>query len=325
MKHDRFKAKLMALDALRTTFDAKAAVPALRKALMDRSNFIVAKAATILGDAYLTDLQADVIAAFDRLLSTVEDDPGCRGKNALAKALKDLDHHDPDAFMRGLAHTQFEPAWGGKIDTAGSLRGTCAQALVACDIDPTLLLEVLTDHFVDSDKSVRIEIALAIAQLGRPESALLLRLKALCGDSEPEVVGQCLLSLLDVAPGDGIAFVSRFLDADDVDVRFEAVSVLAQAKSLAAIEHIQCFWAGEVAFELRRATVVSLAASPHREAAEFLLSVVETHPDELGRSALSALASSRFRKEIRERAEAEVAKSGSDMLQRAFDYGFADE
>jgi HEAT repeat protein len=323
MKNDRFKAKLAALDALRANFDAKTGVPALRKALADRSNSIVAKAATIIGGAYLADLLPDLIAAFDRLLSAVADDPGCRGKNALAKALEDLDHHDPAPFMRGLAHTQWESIWGGKVDTAGSLRGTCAQALVACNLEAPLMLELLTDHFVDEDKSVRVEVATAIAQLGRPESALLLRLKALCGDSEPEVVGQCLISLLDLAPIEAIAFVARFLVAADNDVRFEAVNALAQAKSPQAVEHIKRFWKGDVAFELRRATVASLAASPHREAAEFLLSVVENHPDELGQSAIIALGSSRFRNEMRDRAAAEVARTGNALLQRAFDQGFA--
>lgn len=262
MKNDRFKAKLAALDTLDANIDAATAGPALAKALADRSNFIVARAAEIAARGYLTALLPQLIGAFDRLIDEVDDDAGCRGKNALATCLKDLDVHDPAPFLRGLAHHQWEPVWGGKTDTAGLLRATCALALVACDIDSGTLLELLTDRFVDADKAVRIDVAIAIAQIGRPESALLLRLKALCGDAEPEVIGQCFLSLLDLASVEALAFVARFLVASDPDIGFEAVNALAQSRSPAAIEHIRTFWSGEVPFDLRRATV---ARSPvHR-------------------------------------------------------------
>ena len=79
MKNDRFAAKLAALDALRANPDANV-VPALRKALSDRSNFIVAKAAAVLREAYLTELIPDVLAAFDRLLATLKTTPAAAAK-----------------------------------------------------------------------------------------------------------------------------------------------------------------------------------------------------------------------------------------------------
>jgi HEAT repeat protein len=318
MGNERFKAKVSALDLLRTSGNFENAIPIVRKALRDPSAYVVAKAAAVARQGYLCDLLPDVVAAFTRLLATGDDDPGCRAKDEIAKALKDLDHHDPAAYVLGLAHVQLEPVWGGKVDVAGPLRATCAQALVACDIDATALLSLLVDHFIDPDKWVRIDIARAIAQLDRPESALLLRLKALSGDKEAEVVGQCLLSLLEIAPVESLAFVARFLAENNDDVRFEAVNALAQAKSPEAVGHIVRFWAAEMTFELRLATVAALAASPHAEAAEFLLGIVRDRAGDVGSAALAALASSRFRGEMRERAAAEVARSGNVRLERAF-------
>ncbi len=63
----------------------------------------------------------------------------------------------------------------------------------------------------DKEKIVRIDAARAIAQLGGIESVLLLRLKSLAGDPEPEVIGQCFVALLDLSPEDYIPFVADFL------------------------------------------------------------------------------------------------------------------
>ena len=63
-------------------------------------------------------------------------DPQCWGKNAVAKALKELEHREAAPYLRGTAHIQMEPVWGGQQDTAGPLRGICLLALPACpDID----------------------------------------------------------------------------------------------------------------------------------------------------------------------------------------------
>jgi HEAT repeat protein len=216
-----------------------------------------------------------------------------------------------------------EPVWGGSVDTAGPLRGTCAQALVACDIEPTALLTALTDHFVDTDKWVRVDIARAIAQLDRPESVLLLRLKALCGDSEPEVLGQCFASLLELAPDDSVAFVARFLDAKNEDVCLEAAAALALSRSLEALRAVIRFWDHAPSQAVRQAIAGALAGSPHPESAEFLLGVVRSHPDAIGCAAIGAMSASRFRNEFRSRLAEAVERAGSDRLERAFEEHFS--
>ena len=100
------------------------ALPQLRKALKDRSNYVVAKAAAIAGERQFHSLEPDLLAAFERFMSDpAKSDPQCWAKNALAKALKDLSLNDPAVFFRGIAHFQLEGTWGGNVDTAATLRG----------------------------------------------------------------------------------------------------------------------------------------------------------------------------------------------------------
>jgi HEAT repeat protein len=323
MKRDPLKAKLAALTALRSEFDQPSAVALLRTSLADQNNVVVAKAARIIGERSCRDLIPELLAAFERLLDEVERDAGCDGKTALARTLKDLEYDDPAIFLRGLAHVQMEPVWGKRIDTAGILRGTCAQALVACEIDPDILLERLTDHLVDSDKAVRIEVVTAIAQLGRPESALLLRLKALSGDPDAEVIGQCLVSLLALKPTESVRFVAGFLGDERDDVRFEASNALAVAKSPDALTFIETFWRGMLSPDLRSATITALGGSPNPRAGEFLLRIIAEEEAELGVTALAALAASRFAGDAAERAAAIVRTRDAPALARAYAEHFA--
>src|SRR5690242_18708285 len=98
--------ELEKLGLLRDLPEQEAAV-ALRKALTDRVNVIVAKAAKIAAERHITALLPDLLRAFDRLFEKpVERDPQCWGKNAIAKALVDLEHREATPFLRGIRHIQ---------------------------------------------------------------------------------------------------------------------------------------------------------------------------------------------------------------------------
>src|ERR1051326_660633 len=81
-----FDQKLEEIAALRSEPE-ETALPQLRKALKDRSNYVVAKAAAITADRRFQSLEADLVAAFGRFMSDpVKSDPQCWAKNAIAKA-----------------------------------------------------------------------------------------------------------------------------------------------------------------------------------------------------------------------------------------------
>jgi hypothetical protein len=127
-----FDAELAALEALRDE-SPEAAEPKLAKALNLRNNFLVAKAAGVTMHHHLSSLTSEMVAAFPRFLeNSSKSDPQCWAKNALAKALAAFEYQEPEIFLSGMRHIQMEPVWGGSADTAGTLRGICALALVQC-------------------------------------------------------------------------------------------------------------------------------------------------------------------------------------------------
>src|SRR5262249_4827612 len=151
------------LAMLRGASPAEAAPP-LRKALLDRSNLVVAKAARIAGESLLRELMPDLLAAYGRLFDDpVKRDPQCWGKNAIAKALRERDYGEPAPFRRGARHVQMEPVWGGTQDTAGPLRGICLLALPGCsDIRREHIMRYLVDALAEADPAVRADAARAI-------------------------------------------------------------------------------------------------------------------------------------------------------------------
>jgi HEAT repeat protein len=299
---EAFDRKIAALESLRADPASPATLEQLRKALKDRNNYLVAKAATMAGQLGLKPLAPDLAVAFDRFLTdAVKTDPKCWAKNAIAKALKDLEHDDPAVFLRGIVHVQMEPVWGGQSDSAATLRGACALALVATTLDRVSILARLVDLLADPEKPARIDAVRAIGQLPGHDSILLLRLKALAGDSEPEVVGTCFDTLLSMTP-DSVAFVARFLAAADPDLRAEAAAALGACPEPQALDLLkQCFGA-RIDAELKTAILQSLAASRHVAAAKFLLSVIDEGRPEHAEAALESLAAGRFRDEFRDRA-----------------------
>lgn len=320
MTHQAYKQKLAALDALRLTSDSTAAADPLRKALRDRNNYVVARAASVAGDLQVADLIPDLLQAFDRFfVDPLKSDPQCLAKNALAAALRDLAYHVADPYIRGITHIQLEPAWGGRADSAATLRGTCALALSECPLDDLEILTYLADALADADRNVRVDAARAIEQVNRPEGALLLRLKLLVGDVEPTVMGQCFESMLALAPDSGVSFVSRFLDSENPDVQLAAASTLAECRDPRAIPLLREFWQNTlVPMDVREALLISLGASPLSESVNFLLEVIARERIALATTALKALSSSRFAADARPRLAAILAERDSAELSALF-------
>src|SRR5712671_2183753 len=92
MANRRMEEHLEQLGLLRGATPAEA-LPPLRKALNDKANLIVAKAAKIAGELMIRELLPDLLAAYGRLFDDpVKRDTQCWGKNAIAKALHDMDY-----------------------------------------------------------------------------------------------------------------------------------------------------------------------------------------------------------------------------------------
>jgi hypothetical protein len=313
-----FDKELAELDALKgRSLDPKA-VEFLRNTLGHTNNFIVSKAATLVADAELFHLLPEVLEAYDRFFDdAVNTDPQCWAKNALAKALIKLEHSYKEEYLRGMRHHQLEPVWGGSSDTAGALRAICTHALIDCQGIPDAdLLTALLEPLVDTDKTVRKEAARVIGEVGGMGGALVLRLRAMIGKDEPEVLGAVYSSLLAVEGAYAIPLVAGYMkDGDDIGA--EAAFALADSRlpeALAALtERFEATvdpWFGSVLLS-------AIAVSRLPEAVEFLIALI-AQDAALAPEAVEAIGRTAPNPELRARVEETVVETGSGRLLEAF-------
>jgi hypothetical protein len=271
-----FEQQMANLDSLRQAAGPEQ-LQGLQKALGNRNNFIVGKAADLVREFKLTQLNDALTAAFERFLENPEKtDPQCWAKNAIARTLAAFEYQEADFFLRGMRHIQMEPVWGGKSDTAGTLRATCALALVQCrSLAETDLLAHLIDLVADKDKAVRLEVMRAIEQVGSPAASLLLRLRAVLGSDEPEVLGACYGGILRLEGVRAIPWVAGFLASGD-DTGGEAALAMAATHSPEALNALRERFADAKDPWWRSVLLSAIALTRLDPAMEFLLDLVRT-------------------------------------------------
>jgi hypothetical protein len=276
---------------------------ALAKALTDRVNLLVAKAAKIAGERRLAGLVPQLLRAFERLFeNATQRDPQCWGKLAIAQALVALEYRESAPFVRGARHVQMEPIWGAQADTATSLRGTCVLALGACpDLAREDALRLLVDAMADAADPVRADAVRALAQMAGEEGALLLRLKARVGDKEAQVTGQVFDGLLALEREGAVDFVASFLKGTDGATHAEAALSLGSSRFAGAVEALMAAWEETRDVDRRQMLLRGLAVSRQEPALEFLLELVKDGRARDACAAIEALSVDRESEEIRKR------------------------
>lgn len=310
-----FEEQIAALDALRQDPEESRAEP-LRKALGAKNNFIAAKAADLLREFNLTALTPELLTAFDRFFENPEKtDPQCWAKNAISRALAAFEHQEAGVFLRGMCHHQLEPIWGGRSDTAGTLRATCALALVQCrGVPEPELLQYLIDLANDNDKAVRAEVVRAIEQVGTSSAALLLRLRAVLGKDEPEVLGACYSGILRLEGVRAIPWVGRFLSTAD-DQAGEAALAIAGTHAEEAFAALRNSLAHAIDPWFRSVLISAISLTRQEAALDFLLDQVRKESLD-AEPAIDALLRSTPSQEVVDRLEGLV--KANPRLARAF-------
>jgi len=323
MAHRKVEEEIERLNLLREAAPGEAA-EGLRKALGDRVNLMVAKAAKIAEEMQLRDLIPDLLRAFDRLFERpTERDPQCWGKNAIAKALAALEHREAAPFLRGIGHIQMEPVWGGEEDTAATLRGTCALALPACSDTPReQVMRRLVDALTDRAAPVRSDAARALAQMEGEGAGLALRLKARMGDGEPQVTGEVFDYLFQLEKEDAREFVASFLDAGSEAVREEAALALGASRLAGAAEVLQQAWTRQRDPQFRAVLLRALSSTRQPAAIEFLLNLVRNGREIEAVAAVEALGLHRDSADIRRQVK-EAAEHREPGVHKQFAQSFA--
>ena len=318
MANQRVERQLENLKAIRAAGLCDAALKELRRALADKVNVIVAKAATIAAEWQANALLPNLIDAYHRLfVKASESDPQCWGKNELSKCLKELGVAESAVYIRGLTHFQWENTWGGKTDTAAALRSTCALALVQCtDIPRHETLLHLVTALTESDANVRTDAARALEQMNGRDVALLLRLKARAGDKEARVTGQVLESLLAIEGAAGVPFVADFLKNPDQEICEESALALGASRLPEAVESLKKAWLNPLGLRNGTTLLRAISASRQDAALDFLLEQVKTAEQSAAEDVLWALQLHRDSEDIVKRIAQAVSRR--DDLQTAF-------
>ena len=307
-KSDPIETALNKLAELRHASPSSSTVEELRRFLCHRSNLVVAKAAKGAAELRATELVPELVTTLGRFMSNPkQSDKRCAAVTEITKALYEFDHLEPAVYLQGLHHVQLEASFGPPVDTAAMLRGICAQGLLRTQ-HPEAMAEVLP-LLVDPEPAARIGAVRAFAVNGGSTGVLILRLKALTGDPEPEVLVECFSGLLSAEPERQLKFIAEYMDAEEPSVSEAAMWALGQSHTPAAFKRLKEKWEKAVTRSLRKTLVAAMAASRCDEASQFLYSIIaadEHSADAV--DALEALSAYKSRDTIRE-AVAQVSRA----------------
>jgi len=300
--------RLDAISALRREADRGAVSAKLRSALGEKNALVVGRAARVAADLGLDELATELESAFERFLEKpVETDPSCAAKGEIAKALVNLDLPAVETFRRGLDYVQMEPAYGEPVDTAIEVRANCAIGLANSGV-PGVVLEILP-RLLDPGLPVRLAAVRAIAAASPMEAEGVLRFKLLVGDEEPEVLTECLVGLLDIAPNRSMKIARGQLDSRNPGHRQAAMLALGESRREEAVELLIERWAHEIDPDARQTLLLALVTSRRGPALEFLLAMVAGDDQRAAAEALEALSILRHDPKLRERIAEALEKS----------------
>ncbi|HEX7289179.1 MAG TPA: HEAT repeat domain-containing protein [Candidatus Angelobacter sp.] len=316
-KPDPVEQALDRLAALKNEAGGPGFVAEIKAFLKNRSNLVVAKAAKIAGQARTTELVSELVGAFHRLMKDPSKlDKGCAATTAIAGALYELDHAEPEVYLRGIHHVQMEGSFGPPVDAAAKLRAISAMAL-ARTRHPAALEEIVP-LLVDEWPEARIGAARALAVNGGPAGALLLRLKILTGESETDVLAECFSGLLATAPERSLSLITSFIDSEDIAVAEAALLALGSSRLPEALDLLKARWERTAGGPLRKIVLLAIAMIRSDAAIEFLLALLAECSPAVANDVIAGLALFRNNERVRSQVESVVARRNEKSVSEIF-------
>lgn len=296
--------------------DPVQATEVLRDVLSRGTSATVAEAAELAARLNLVRLASALAAAFERLCgSGMRSDRYCRGKVAVVNALRQLKCTDAKSYRDAMiCYWPTRPRHGGH-DEAADLRIAAAYAFA--ELGPSSEVEELAGLLADPVANVRLAAVRCVAALGGLLTGPLLRLKALLGDDDPNVLEACFDELLARDKEQYLPVIAYHLKGDSSRVRASAALALGQSRRPAALDILSSEWLSNGDPELKHSLLLAIGLLNIEPAVEFLLNLLDG-----GRAnasdALAALSYCRA-PGVRERVQAEVEKVDDAHLSREFD------
>lgn len=293
--------------ALKSIDDVDRLASELAPLLADKSNYVVARAASLAGERGVRALVPALVDSLAKFMrgSGVAKDPGCEAKLALVRALVHLEagsEAEPVA-LEGVRHAHWESTWGGSVDLAIGVRGNCAILLAAMGSKHALrcAAELLAEDDLKPPRErnsvpVRVDAARALTMTNSDAAALLMRYKTLAGDADPNVTAECLAGVLAIERENGLELARRVLNAS-LGARDPNAEAKAEA-ALTAIGGSRLQSAFDVLREYDReflrspsvgAYLASIALTRQERAIEYLLGLIAEADRETSAEAEKAL------------------------------------
>lgn len=316
-KPDPVEQALDRLTVLKNEAGGPPVVAELKAFLKNRSNFVVAKAAKVACQARATELVPELMAAFHRFMENPSKlDKGCAATTEIVGALYELDHVEPEVYLIGIHHVQMEGSFGPPVDAAAKLRAISALAL-ARTRHPAALDEIVS-LLVDKWPEARIGAIRAMAVNGGSAGALLIKLKILTGESEPDVLAECFSGLMVAAPERSLPLIAGFIDSEDIAVAEAALLALGSSRLPAALDLLKARWERTVGDPLRKIVLLAIAMIRSDAAIEFLLALLGECTPAVAKDVIAALAFFRNNERVRGQVESVVARRDEKSVTEIF-------
>jgi HEAT repeat protein len=225
------------------------AQPLLLKMLADKSGYVAAEAARLLGNGADDDACEAMVTRFEYLSEDgLKRDPGCHVRAALAFAFGRLEQHRAaDALRCGIRTVQIEPVAGVPFDTASHLRANCALALAQIqargalrDIAPLLFdtgqNRVSDPLFQPIPSGTRKAAAQAIGRLGDRNGLVPLGIKLLFPDNESgDVLQECMQAVVDLQDERALSLLVPYLKHHDAALAAYAAIMMLRPRDPEAV------------------------------------------------------------------------------------------
>jgi HEAT repeat protein len=306
--------------------DSTEAAEVIRQALASRHSAVIARAAALVGDMGLQDIEPELRASYGRLSAEPEKlDPVCAAMKEVVGALFSFATEASDVYLHAARHVQIA-GWDNQ-DVGAPLRGIAVQALVKTEHPAALTLatDMLMDGLPpapdrDDGLTSRIGAAKALRALGSEASAHVLRLKVLAGDPSIEVYGECFAGMLEYSPA-WLDAVAAFLTHENDVLASMAALAIAESRPPGALDHLKQAWETQTNPETREAIINAIASLRSDEAVSFLIDLVKGE-SMTALQAMSGLtlyaASESVMSQVRAAAKANNRREVYAMFQRLF-------
>lgn len=285
-----------------------AARSALIAALASKRAPVVARAAKLIQEHALPDLEAEMSVAVQRFLrDPSRSDPNCHARLALLDALDHAESQDAEPFLRALRTAALESPL-----VTGSMRSRCALALAR--IGHPDLAVVAGQLLADPQASVRHAALDALAHRGDPATAGLAMFKLRAGDDDRLVVLAAASALLALAPAWGLDELRAHLERGSDAQQQLAAMALGQSRRDEALTVLLEALDRTPLAEDRAALLTGIGLHRSDRALEAMLGVIRDRSEIEARQAIQALAPRRFEPGIEARVRAAARDNdGADL------------